>query len=394
MHLRDFPWPPGTPDFPHHSVVARYFRDYATHFGLRSSIAFETEVLSCEPIEPSGYLVRVRHLPTQEVREELFSDVIVASGHHWSPALPHPYPPGHFEGEVLHSHAYVDPKTPVDCSDRNVLVVGMGNSAVDIASELSRVGGAGRVFVSARRGVWVLPKYIRGRPLDGEPSIPTWIPGKLRRWLVTRSFSLLHGRMKDYGLPEPDHFIGEAHPTISTEFPALVGAGDISMRPGIERLDGREVLFTDGSRERIDVLLFSTGYRVEFPFFAESHVLVQGNDLPLFRRVFHPTHRHVFFLGLAQPTGAILPIAEAQASWIAEYLTGSYHLPHADDVTRDIEAEAHERELRYVASPRHTMQIDPHTYLTHLKRELEAGRRRARRGLGRRSPTAARRLPR
>ncbi|MEL6653206.1 MAG: hypothetical protein AAFQ87_20595, partial [Bacteroidota bacterium] len=60
-------------------------------------------------------------------------------------------------GPKIHSHAYIDPVDPIDCEDKNVLVVGFGNSALDIACELGRKGVANQVFLSQRRGYWVIP---------------------------------------------------------------------------------------------------------------------------------------------------------------------------------------------------------------------------------------------
>ena len=70
----------------------------------------------------------------------------------WSPRSarwPNPRFPGASTGKELHSHSYIDPTSPVDCIDRNVVVVGM-NSARDIACELSRAGVARNVIVGAR----------------------------------------------------------------------------------------------------------------------------------------------------------------------------------------------------------------------------------------------------
>ncbi|NLE87590.1 MAG: FAD-dependent oxidoreductase [Myxococcales bacterium] len=394
MEFRDFPMPDHLPDFPHHRHVAAYFESYARHFGLHETIRFEHEVLSCRPLAGSppggagaldagGWAVTVRDLKTGKTQEHLFDGVLVANGHHWDPAWPDPPPPGSFHGEVLHSHGYVDPTTPLDLRGKRVVVVGMGNSAMDIAAELCRPGVAERLFLSSRRGAWILPKYIRGKPLDQGSLFPHWLPGKLRRRLVTRGFTLLFGRMSDYGLPEPDHLLGEAHPTVSSEVPSLTGSGDIVPKPAIERLDGHEVQFTDGSRERIDAIVYCTGYHVSFPFFAPEVLSAPGNELPLFFRVFERRYQGLGLIGFAQPLGAIMPIAEQQARWAAAYFAGSYALPSLAEMDAAIEAEAAAIRERFVASRRHTFQLEPAHYLPRLQREWERGRARARRGTGR-----------
>ena len=121
----------------------------------------------------------------------------------------------------------------------------------------------------------------------------------------------------------------------------------------------------------LDILL------VTFPFFASGLIAAPDNDLPLFRRVFHPLHGNVFFIGLLQPLGAIMPLAAAQSEWVSDYLSGRYALPEPPALRADIEAERRRMFKRYVASKRHTMQVDYDDYLFELRRERKRGAERA-----------------
>lgn len=380
MEFGDFPMPEEYGDYATADQVATYFRDYSTHFDLERWISFRTCVESAT-FTGNGYRVQTRHLDSGFVQTDDFDALIVASGHHYAPAFPSPMPSGHFDGETLHSHAYRNPDRPVSLRGRTVVVVGFGNSAVDIAAELAGPGTA-QVFLSTRRGAWVLPRYLRGRPIDQGTIVPHWLPARLRRRLVTWGFRRLVGSMPDFGLPEPDHLIGEAHPTLSDELPGLVRSGKISIRPSISRFEGNGVHFTDGSACTADAIVYCTGYQVTFPFLSTEHVSVQGNELPLYRHVFHPEHRRLFFVGLVQPVGAVMPIADLQARWIAAHLSGTYHLPEQNELERDIEEQQSRLKRRYVPSPRHTMQVDPQAYERAVRREWQQGQKRARRGRG------------
>ncbi len=387
MEFRDFPLPSELPDYPHHRHVAAYLENYARAFDLHDSIAFRTEVVRCERAAPGsragGWNVWIRNLDAAgETKEMFFDALIVANGHHWDPALPEPMPPGRFDGRCIHSHDYIDSHTPLDAHGKRILVVGMGNSAMDIACELCHPGVAERLFLSVRRGAWVVPKYILGKPADQGNRIPRWLPSKLRRWVATKAFEVLFGKMEDYGLPKPDHLLLEAHPTMSSDLLTRIGSGDIAVRPAIERFDGDGVIFSDGTREAVDAIVFCTGYRVSFPFFEEALIAAPDNDLPLFRRVFHPEFEDVFFVGLAQPLGAIMPIVERQSFWIAEYLSRRYALPNPSEMNEDMQKEHRERKERYVPSRRHTMQVDLDRYLRELDRELRRGHGRALSGEG------------
>ena len=136
--------------------------------------------------------------------------------------------------------------------------------------------------------------------------------------------------------------------------------------------------FTDGSEVKADVVVYCTGYKVTFPFFDEGFIAAPDNDLPLFRRTFHPDIPNVFFVGLLQPLGAIMPIAELQSEWVSDFLAGRYALPSPGELRADIEDERRKMFKRYVASKRHTMQIDFDDYVVALAKERKAGAERAR----------------
>ena len=159
------------------------------------------------------------------------------------------------------------------------MVVGAGNSAMDISSELSQRPIADKLFISMRRGVWVLPKYIDGKPAD-KASLPQWMPTKVGRALARKKIIKTIGHMEDYGLPKPDHRPLDAHPSVSGEFLTRVGCGDITPKGGIERLDGDGVVFTDGTREQVDAIVWATGYNVTFPFLAHRRSDAEGQHVP------------------------------------------------------------------------------------------------------------------
>jgi hypothetical protein len=143
---------------------------------------------------------------------------------------------------------------------------------------------------------------------------------------------------------------------VSDDLLTRLGHGDITVKPNVERLDGSGVVFADGSREDVDVIVYCTGYKVDFPFLdAASFPSVSSpdNDVSLYRRVVDPAHPGLYFLGLIQPLGAIMPLAEAQSEWIASYRESL--------------------RSRYVKSKRHTLEVDFLGYLRELAEERRAG---------------------
>src|SRR5947209_387295 len=159
ISFTDFPMDDRYPDFPHHSEIRQFLREYAERFALRERIVFDAAVEQAARLPGGGW-----QITTADGAEHLFDALLVCNGHHWDPSYPEF--PGHFDGETIHSHHYIDPSDPLDLTGKRVLVVGIGNSAVDITSELARKGVAERVFISTRSGAWVVPKYVFGRPAD------------------------------------------------------------------------------------------------------------------------------------------------------------------------------------------------------------------------------------
>ena len=169
MEYSDFPMPKSYPDFPHHTHIARYFDDYVDHFGFRDRIRFETGVEHAARRTDGVWEIALDDGSTHR-----YDALIVANGHHWDARWPEPAFPGadDFEGVQIHSHDYKG-DDPDFFRDKTVVVLGMGNSAMDIAVEASFA--AQHTYLAARRGAHVIPKYLFGKPIDqigGSPKIP------------------------------------------------------------------------------------------------------------------------------------------------------------------------------------------------------------------------------
>jgi cation diffusion facilitator CzcD-associated flavoprotein CzcO len=370
MAYRTYPMPDDYPDYPNHFQIARYFDDYVDHFSLREKIRFRTEVKRVAPIDGEWEVTVEDRDSSQEGRR--YRAVLVANGHHWDPRWPEPPFPGaeDFEGEQIHVHHYREADV---LEGKRVLVLGIGNSATDIAVESSRI--ADRTFLAMRRGAYVMPKYLNGKPTDEAASkLLTMMPLAVQRFVLNRMLGLTAGDMTAYGLPEPDHKLLEAHPTVSAELLSRLGHGDIEVRPNVDRFAGGcTVRFADGSEEEIDLVVYCTGYKITFPFFEEGLISVEDNRLPLYRRVVSVEHPGLYFIGLIQPLGAIMPLAEAQAEWVGDLLDGGGTLPAPAEMRAEISGAEAKMKRRYVASKRHTIQVDFQPYLRELRRE----RRRA-----------------
>ena len=372
ISFADFPMDERYPDFPHHSEIHSFLREYADRFNLREQIRFGVNVEQAERLPGGGWQIR-----TDDGETRHFESLLVCNGHHWDPSQPEFR--GHFDGDTLHSHHYIDPTEPLDLRGKRVVVVGIGNSGVDIVSELSRKGVAERVLLSTRSGAWVMPKYIFGRPIDQAVQTVPWLPLGLQRRAARLLPRLVSGRMENFGLPTPNHNFLEAHPTVSSELLLRLGSGDAIAKPDIDELLGDRVRFADGTVEPVDAIIYATGYKISFPFFAPDFISAPGNVLPLYKRMFKPGIDDLAFIGLGQAIPTIFPFAECQAKLAGRWLAGDWALPDRAAMEAEIRRDERLHVRHYSSRQRHTMQLDYHIYEYDLrKRVVPAGQARAR----------------
>ena len=321
ISFRDFPMPDRYPDYPHHTHIFEWLRDYADAFALRERIRFNTRVEHAERGPQRRLADHARRRRPGELRRAARLQRAPLGS-----ALSRTSP-GPSTGPQIHSHDYVDPSTPLDLYGKRVLVVGIGNSAVDIVSELARKTVSDTVFLSTRSGAYVVPKYIFGKPADQvvktNPRLPTGLQRRVSR-LLPRIFS---GRMEDFGLPTPNHNFLDAHPTVSSELLGRLGAGDAVAKGDVAELLGDRVRFADGSVEPVDAIIYATGYNVSFPFFDPGFLSAPDNVLPLYKRMLKPGLDDLAFIGLGQPIPTIFPFSELQSKLAARWLSGDWAPP-------------------------------------------------------------------
>jgi thioredoxin reductase len=365
----EFPMPEGTPDYPSRDAVGRYLEAYAERFGLVERIRLGDGVGSATRVDGGGWEVEL-----ESGGRERFDMLVVANGHNEEAKWPDPPYPGEFAGRQLHALDYAEAD---EFRGQNVLVVGMGNSAMDIATDISLV--ADGTYLSARHGTWVIPKRLLGRPADQiiKPWVAVHVPWRIRQPLSQALLRLTVGPPERYGLPEPSRGLFQDHPTITDTVLSRISHGELTPKPGIETLAPSSVTFTDGSEEQVDAIVWCTGYRVSMPFLDEALTGRDPKELPLYKRIFHLDCPDLFFVGLMQSTGSAFPIVERQAQILAEHLAGEWHLPSASEQRRDCERKRSYALARWGEHGRPAMRVDFDRFMHELGRELERGRARA-----------------
>jgi dimethylaniline monooxygenase (N-oxide forming) len=356
----DFPIPSHLPDYLSHSQVLDYLTAYADHFKVTPQIRFGTSVARVAP-DGDGWSVEL-----SSGQKRRYRAVVIANGHLSSPRQASF--PGTFDGEQLHSHHY---RTAAPFEGKRVLVVGIGNSGVDIAVDVCR--HASKVVLSTRRGAWIMPKYILGIPTDrwsGFFMRKLKLPTPWARTLVHKLAYLTIGDQERFGIPKPQHPIWREHACVSQDLLSCIGHGWISVKRNVRELRGSQVIFEDGSEEPFDTIIHATGYKTVFPFLEPSVFEVRDNDVKLYKRITPPDRPGLFFAGLVQPVGPTVPLVEVQGRWIAAVCAGAVKLPGREVMLAEI--EEHQRKLRerYVDSPRYTLEVDFREHAGQLRADL------------------------
>lgn len=367
----DFPLPPGTPDYPSHQQLRAYFEGYAEHFGVTGRVHFRTQVVRCEPTAAAGargaagWDVQTRACDTGEQRRWHVDALVVCNGHHGKPRWPS-YP-GTFAGEYLHAHAF---KRAEPFRGRRVLVLGGGNSACDVAVETARV--AERVDLSWRRGYWLIPKFLFGRPVDDFAAHSAWLPSGLRARLMAALLHVAQGPNAAIGLQQPDHAVGATHPTVNSELYDAVRHGRVHPRPDVARFDGHAVHFVDGAAAEYDTVIACTGYWIDHPFFDPALVDFSRGPVPLYLRMLPADLANLYFVGLFQALGCVWPGAELQSKLAARHLAGLWEPPGpvADLVRRELARP----DLLQLDTPRHTITVDDVPFRKRLRTQLARSR--------------------
>ncbi|MBI3791739.1 MAG: NAD(P)-binding domain-containing protein [Gemmatimonadetes bacterium] len=358
----DFPMPDDYPDYPNHRQLQAYFAAYARQFGVLDVIRFGHVVERVTPADGHEWDVRVAG-PDGSAVTERFTHLMVCNGHHWDPKWPEI--PGTFAGRYLHSHDFKG----VDESWRGqrVLVIGGGNSACDVAVESARV--AATVCLSMRSPQWFFPKFLFGKPTDVFAAGSAWVPTPIRQRVFRLMLHALQGPYRNYGLPENPRPPLTQHPTLNSDLLDYIRHGRVKPRKGIARFEGHDVVFTDGTRETFDIVCACTGFWTTFPFFDPAFITFKhAEKVPLYRKMLHPSHPTLYFIGLFQPLGCIWPLADYQARIACLEILGRYARPaNLEAAIADEIAHPH---YDFDGGQRHAVEVDYGKFRAELAREL------------------------
>ena len=355
-HYHDFPMPEAYPDYPSHAQILAYMASFADAYGLRDHIHFGTGVTGTERTA-DGWLVT-----TSDGEVHSYGSLICATGTNWHASMPD-YP-GTFTGEIRHSNTY---RSAQEFAGERVLVIGAGNSGVDIACDAAQ--SADTAVISMRRGYHFIPKHLFGIPSDEFAASGPHLP----MWLEQRAFGVmlrvLNGRLTRYGLQRPDHRLFETHPIMNTQLLHYLSHGDITAKPDVARFDGNTVHFTDGTSQDFDVVLCATGYRWQIPYVDADHFSWRNGRPDLYMNLVSRTDPTLYALGYMETNGGAYKLFDQMADLIVRTIMArsSGATTAMDQIIRtdrpDLSGGIH-----FVGSDRHSTYVEIAAYRKHMAR--------------------------
>jgi len=264
----------------------------------------------------------------------------------------------------LHSVEY---RSPEEFKGKRVLIVGAGNSGVDIASDAARFAKA--AYFSVRRGYRFIPKYLFGLPTDALVSGKIAPPkGISITGDVTKLVDTIVGDLTRYGLPKPDHDLLASHPIMNTQVLYHLGHGDLIAKPDVQEITESGAIFKDGTSVELDQIILATGYQYSVPYLDQVNDEWKDGRPQLYLRIFSRNYENLYFIGYAEFADAAYRRFDDMAQMvlldIRARATGKHYqellaLKKSDNP--DL-AGGH----KYIDSPRHTNYIEVDTYLNYL----------------------------
>ena len=319
--MSDFPMPDDFPEFPRHSQIMDYLRAYCARFELDAHIRLDTGVEEVKKVD-GAWQIRAGGQTWRCAR------VVVCSGVHQEPEQSGRATLAGFSGEVVHSAAVKN--RIAEQAGKRVLLVGTGETASDLAVELTRQ--TPHLAVSSPRGQW-----FAGRTSNfpaPTPSLNDFYSAPLRQVLdptdsafaVTQVIEARYGACGS-GIPEwqTDRPYQGQFLNKNTLIIDLWRLGQVTAKPRITRCEGQVVHFSDGSTGEYDIAILCTGFDTVFPFLPAPYRTQRINE---HFKMLLADDETLSFVGFVRPVvGSIPTIAELQSRCLAAMYAGQIPVP-------------------------------------------------------------------
>ncbi|KAM7527361.1 hypothetical protein LguiB_030771 [Lonicera macranthoides] len=281
--LPKLPFPENFPEYPTKNQFINYLESYAKHFDINPQF---NQCVQSAKYDEACKLWRIKTVSisgsTRSEVEYICQWIVVATGENAERVMPEIDGLGEFSGDVIHACDY---KSGEEYTGKKVLVVGCGNSGMEVSLDLCNHNASPSMVV--RSAVHVLPREIIGKStFELAMMLMKWLP----LWLVDKLLLILAwfilGNTGSYGLKRPS--IGPLElknnygktPVLDVGALEKIRSGDIKVVPGIKRFSQNSVELVSGEILELDSVILATGYCSNVPFWLQETEFFSKNGLP------------------------------------------------------------------------------------------------------------------
>lgn len=272
-----------------HDVVA-YLNEYARNFELRVVTGTSVRGIRARPDSPERWIVETIGGDAWRGRV-----VIIATGQYRQPLIP-PWPGREvFGGRLAHSMTYAN---AAPYTGQRALVVGVGNSGAEIATDLSE-NRAAYVAVSVRTPPPVVPRDPLGLPVQATSILLSALPPAIANRLARATARFALGDLTQYGMPKGDFvpYTTRRVPLIDVGFVDALKRGRVKVRPALERLTPNGAVFADGTTEPFDAIIAATGFTTGLESLIDMPDVLDGLGEPRGTSGEPTAHSGLYFVG-------------------------------------------------------------------------------------------------
>jgi putative flavoprotein involved in K+ transport len=305
--LAYLPIPRSYPRYLSRDEYAEYLRHYRDHFNIDIALGCRVDRVTALPAMSNGV---PRFLLQTNDGEVTARNVVVATGEFGTPIVPRVAEVESFRGSITHAVHY---RTGRDYAGKRVLVVGLGNTGAEIATDLVEQG-ASYVAVSVRATPPVVPRDFLLTPVQLFGIALSRVPPHIADRIGSAIARVAIGDLRRYGLSSPQWFPFSAKriPVIDVGFVQNLKAKRIAVRPPVDRFTQDGVVFIGGMEDAFDVVILATGYDTGLRTLLDLPGVVNSEGFPsvpsgarcafpgLYFMGFFKSHRgHLFEISLA-----------------------------------------------------------------------------------------------
>jgi dimethylaniline monooxygenase (N-oxide forming) len=361
MTISDFPMPDDMPEFPHHDLILKYYKNYAFHFDLYKYIKQNCKVLNIN---------KNNDIWTINTNNSVYysTNIVIASGTvNDCPNIPNDTFYKQFKGEILHSNSFDNIK---NIKNKKILIVGGSDTAVDCAMKLK---DNNKITISIKNGVWFQNRTLGAyEPADMfyNRFLDYCIKNVLGKKYIHNQFNKnnnlfvsyfwgIGGSGIDIWKPKCDYL--NSYYVKSREIIEQISKGVIIPENGIVNINNKIITFESNDSYEYDIILFCTGYKpLKCMTFLNENIIKSQK----YKHIFYVDDPTLIFIGFIRPFLTSIPmITELQSRWISRIISNKSLLPSKENMNKENKIDKLKQKNEFSCSyERLPTIVDPYDY--------------------------------